>query len=232
MTIPTSELQKPGPSPLVELFELDLTVLGDIVYYFHAGTNQIAQPVFWQGIEYAPFPVEADGFDKAGQGTQVRPTIRVANVSQDISALCRAFDDLIGGKITRRRTFLKYLDAVNFTGGMNPTADPTVEFPDEIWFVNRKAEENDIFITFELASAFDAAGKQLPGRQCIANTCTWLYRGPECGYAGGFVDINGNATADASLDVCSKALATGCKPRFGAFAVLPYGGFPAAGLVR
>jgi lambda family phage minor tail protein L len=115
---------------------------------------------------------------------------------------------------------------------VNPTADPDAHFADEIWFVNRKAEENAVFIDFELATASDVSGAKIPRRQCIANVCTWQYRGAECGYAGGAVaDINDVPTAVLASDQCGKRLAS-CKLRFGAFAKLPYGGFPAAGSVR
>lgn len=233
MSVPTSELQKLAPSALVELFELDATALGGSVFYFHAGTNELRLPVWWQAIEYQPYPILASGFERSGRGPLPQPKLRVADVTGDVTVLVLAYDDLVGAKVTRRRTFKKYLDAVNFTGGVNPTADPTAAFPDEIWYVNRKAEAvPGVYADFELASAADVAGVQLPRRQCIANVCPWIYRGPECGYAGGAVaDENDVATSDINADQCSKSL-TGCKLRFGTFAQLPFGGFPAAGLIR
>lgn len=233
MTLPTVEIQKLEPSALVELFELDATALGGPVVYFHAGTNQLSLPVTWQGIEYSPYPIQASGFEKTGRGAQPQPRLQIADITGDVTALNIAYDDLVGAKITRRRTFLKYLDAVNFPGGVNASADPTIAFPDEIWTVNRKSSAVPGWICeYELASASDVAGVQLPRRQCIANVCAWIYRGPECGYAGGPVaDQNDIPTSDPSLDVCGKRIPS-CKLRFGQFATLPYGGFPAAGLVR
>ena len=231
MTI-ASDLQKLAPGALIELFILDATALGGDVTRLHAGTNELRASVVWQGATYAPFPIEASGFELSGRGALPQPKVRVANVTGLITALCMELNDLVGAKFTRKRTLVKYLDAVNFTGGVNPTADPTQEFPDEIWFVNRKAEENKVFVEFELAAAFDVQGVKLPRRQVIANVCSWLYRGAECGYAGGAVaDINDVATTVLANDQCGKRLAS-CKLRFGEFAELPYGGFPGAGLVR
>lgn len=237
MSVPTADIQSLGSSALIELFVLDTTGLSDAtgqseVFRFHAGTNKLRQAVVWQGYEYQPFPVDAGGFEVTGRGVLPRPTIRVANVSGLIGALCRTLQDLIGAKLTRKRTYVKYLDAVNFVGGVNPTADPNVYFHDDIWYVNRKSAENKVTVEFELAAAFDVQGVMLPRRQVVQNICPWRYRGAECSYAGGPVaTVTDDATSDPALDRCGKKLAS-CRLRFPEPADLPYGGFPGAGLIR
>jgi lambda family phage minor tail protein L len=227
-----SELQKLAPSAIIELFQLDLTIFGDQVYYFHAGTNGLNQPVVWQGQEYAPFPVQAGGFEQAVGGQMPRPTLVVSNVLGLITALALAYKDMLGAKVTRKRTMQKYLDAVNFDGGVNPTADPTAEFPDDVFFIDAKRNENPQFIEFELASSFDVQNVQLPKRQIIQNICPWRYRGAECGYTGtNYFNAADQVVATLAQDVCGKRL-TSCRLRFGQTAELPYGGFPAAGLLR
>jgi lambda family phage minor tail protein L len=147
-----------------------------------------------------------------------------------VGAIATANDDLIGVKFIRRRTFLKYLDAVNFAAG-NPTADANVHFDDEIWFIDRKASSDQVFVNFELASAFDLQGVQLPRRQCIQNVCTWRYRSAECSYAGpAIADKNDAGTTDINVDDCGKRL-NSCSIRF-PNAALPFGGFPSVGLIR
>lgn len=228
-----SDVQKLNPGAIFEGFELDATALGGDVLRWHSGVNALGNDVVWQGETYSRFPVEASGFERSTTGTLPRPVVKVANVSGLIGALARSLDDLMGAKITRRRTFVKYLDAVNFPGGVNPQADPNCAFGDEIWFIDRKAAENGVFISFELAAAFDVQGVKLPRRQAIQNVCTWRYRSAECGYTGeAMFDKNGNPTTDPALDQCSKRLSDGCKVRFGEFAQLPFGGFPGVGLVR
>ena len=227
-----SDVQKLNPGQLVELFELDPTSIGGSIVRWHSGVNGLGNNIVWQGNTYSRFPVEAQGFSKTGKGTMPRPSIRVANVSGLIGAMARELSDLVGAKVIRRRTFAKYLDAINYPGGVNPSADPNVGFPDEIWFVDRKAAENGVFIEFELAAAFDVAGVKLPRRQCIQNVCVWAYRSTECGYTGGPVaDKNDVRTTNAAQDQCGKRLAS-CKLRFGQHAELPFGGFPAVGLIR
>lgn len=235
MTTPetiTSELQKLQPSAIIELYQLDATPFGGDIYYFHAGTNNLTGNVVWQGDTYTAFPIQISGFEFNGKGQIPRPTMRVANVTSIITTLVLAYDDLLGAKVTRKRTMAKYLDAVNFDGGVNPNADSTAEFPDDIYFIERKITENKQVVEFELASSFDVQGVQLPRRQIIQNICPWKYRGAECGYAGtSYFDINDISVETLSADVCGKRLSS-CEARFGANNELPYGGFPAAGLLK
>jgi len=161
-----------------------------------------------------------------------RPRLRVANVTGAITALVLTYQDLVGAKITRKRTLAKYLDAVNFEGGVNPTADPLAEFADDVYYVDRKSRETRDVVEFELAASFDLEGVTLPRRQIVQNVCPWRYRGSECGYTGmAYFDANDQAVGSSSLDVCGKRLSS-CKARFGQNAELPFGGFPAAGLIR
>lgn len=225
-----SDIQSLAPGFIVELFEFDGTAIGAAVFRWHNGVNELGNNVVFDGESYARFPIEAEGFERSTKGTIPRPILRLANVTGLISALARENNDLCGAKITRIRTFKKYLDATNFPGGVNPSADPNARMPDEVWFVDRKASENGIFIEFELAAAFDVTGVKLPRRQCIQNVCPWVYRSAECGYAGGPVaDKNDQPTTDPALDKCGKRI-TSCKLRFGEFNELNFGGFPGVGL--
>jgi len=235
MTTPqtiTSEIQKLAPSAIVDLFILDLTELGGSVYRFHAGTNNLRQDIVWQANTYTAFPVQATGFEYNGNGQLPRPKFVAANLTGVLSLLAITYADLIGAKVTRKRTLKKYLDAVNFTGGVNPDADPTAEFPDEIYYVDRKSAETRDVVEFELSASFDVQGVKLPRRQIIQNVCPWRYKGTECGYAGtNYFDVNDNAVGSVAQDVCGKRLES-CQLRFGTTAELPFGGFPAAGLIR
>ena len=228
-----AEIQSLSPSAMIELFVLDMTgTYSGGFLYFHAGTNGLNQPITWQGQQDDPWPISAKGFDMTTQGTLPQPQITIANIGGVLSGEVQANDDLVGCKITRKRTLAKYLDAVNFPGGTNPTADPTAEFSDDVFFIDRKATETRDVVEFELAAAFDVAGVQLPRRQIIQNVCTWRYRGTECGYTGtSYFDVNDQPVGSAGLDVCAKRLSS-CKARFGANSPLPFGSFPAAGLTR
>jgi lambda family phage minor tail protein L len=232
MTI-KSDIQKLDPGHLVELFKIDLLPIGiDEQYYFHNGVNELGTDVTWDGQVYTRFPIEAEGFERNGSGSQPRPKLRVANITGLIGQLARDNQDLVRAKVTRMRTFLKYLDAVNFTGGVNPTADPTVAFPEEIWYVDQKVSANMVLVEWELAAATDLTNVLLPRRQCIQNVCTWRYRSAECSFSGGAVaDINDQPVTDIDLDVCGKRL-NSCRLRFPAPLEMTFGGYPAVGLIR
>lgn len=237
MTVPTpskiaAEIQTLAPSAIIEMFEIDTAAVGGGIYRFHPGKNNLIADLVWQGNTYTAFPIEATGFEWNGRGQLPRPKLITSNVLGTISALVLANEDLIGCKVTRIRTLAKFLDAVNFPGGVNPTADPTAEFARDIYYVDRKGNESRDTVEFELAAALDLAGVALPRRQIIQNYCPWKYRGSECGYTGtSYFDINDTSVASAAQDVCGKRL-TSCRARFGQTAELPYGGFPAAGLLR
>lgn len=223
------------PGALVELFDLDMSIIGGDVFHFHAGTNQLGGSVVFGGVTYLPMPIAAAGFAKSGSGPFPRPVLTVSNVGGAITALILEHQDLIGCKVTRRRTLAQYLDAVNFPGGVNPTADPTQEYPRDIYTISRRASETQQAVQFELANPVDQPGLTLPARVVMKNTCTWTYKSAECGYVPGpMFDTNDASVVDPLQDFCGHRLSS-CKSRFYGKAgtqksvVLPYGGFPGAG---
>lgn len=226
----TADIQGLEPGARVELFELDATMIaGGSLLRFHG--YQQAETIWWQGNEYTPWPIAADGFAKTSEGQQPTPKLSVGNVDGSISSLCILFDDLVGAKLMRHVTLGKYLDAANFQDG-NPSADPTQEFPRDIWFIEQKSAETNEVVEFELKSALDFQALMLPRRQIIANLCPFAYKGPYCNYTGpAMFDANDQPVTNPALDVCSKRM-SGCKARFGATNVLNFGGFPAASLIR
>ena len=224
------QLQSLEPSAIIELFQLELTeaVNGiDQTYYYHAGTNELTANVTFDGQEYTATAIEVDGFETSSKGVLPRPSMRIGNTGNAISALLLLYNPL-QAKVTRIQTCKKFLDAVNFTGGTNATADPTAKFEDQIYYIDRVANENPQLVEFELASKLDLVNIALPGRQVLEH-CPWVYRAEStCGYKGTkYFDINNNPTTEAN-DVCGKRY-TSCTLRFPE-GDLPFGGFPGARL--
>ena len=413
----TADAQQLEPGGRVTLYELDASSFGADQLFFHQHLQ--SGVIWWQGQEYGPWPIKAEGFGRTGDQPPT-PKLSVSNIDGRITVLCLMFGDLVGARVIRRQTLVKYLDGENFPAIVNlvnfsnnpngagwtsngaaavrlpqevadgitftptrissnggtsnnlraplrtlsvavgqtavstiyvrfgtsqrvrlvlsntvagsyreslfnlnsdgsvaaatsaagpmellgfepvaggvirikarityngsnsapptlqvgptsavvgqdvillgaqlelgpigsnfqvttndpvkdrqPTADPNEHFQDEVWFIERKTSEDKETVEFELTTAIDLNGEQLPGRQIIAGVCGALirggYRGPYCGYTGPAVaDANDVPTTDPSRDQCS-GLVRGCKLRFGADKPLPYGGFPAAGLLR
>lgn len=257
------DIQKLSAGTIIILYELDArAVTGDNsqIYYFHNGLNELGNDVVFGGIEYVRYPIEASGFEKRGDGRLPRPKISVSNAFGVIGQLSNLNNDLYGAKLTRTRTFLKYLDSVNFKNNtnlldalnntinsssgapilvpssgpfVNPYADPNQKIDEEIYFVDRKSSENKILVEFELRAIHDLTNVKLPRRQVIQNICLWEYRSANCGYGNGpaVADENDNPTNDLAKDKCGKRLSS-CRLRFPNELPLPYGGFPGAGLTR
>lgn len=380
----TADAQRLEPGSYVVLYEIDATEIGAGILRFHSYTR--VGSIWWQGLEYSPWPVEGRDF-AVTSGQPPTPKLKVANLEGSISALCHYYEDMVGARVTRRRTLGKYMDGVNFpnnnllfesrviagggwssngagnvytynrpgpdglnnatrvvkaaSGGggfftsannrhpilagetftlsadilspnlprirmvidnmpnsaitltaigptwsrisytgtaasnipgtvifypvladasswtievanvqlergpvatpfgaknagltINPTADPDEHWPDDIWYVERKVNEDDEAVEFELATAMDFANQFLPRRQIIADHCPFIYRSAECGYAGGPVAlVDDTPTANISLDNCGKRQLS-CELRFGENEPLSFGGFPAARMMR
>ena len=182
MAIPVSALQSINPGSVIELFTIELiTALHgtNTLYRFHNGANLNANgEIVWDGNSYLRFPIECTGFEFGSTGTLPRPQISISNIFGTITAIIQdvnqttAGNDLNGAKFTRIRTLARYLDAVNFpdrdsnNNPVNPfgTPDPTAEFPQEIYFLDRKVTETRDKVTWEAQSALDLVNVKLPQR--------------------------------------------------------------------
>ncbi len=229
------DLAEIAPSAIIELFEmtLDSTLHGSTdTYRWHNGANaNVSGNIVWNGNSYVRLPIKADGFEYSNTGTLPRPTLTISNLDGVMTTLLllvnvtTAGNDLGGATVKRIRTLKKYLDG-------EAAADPHAKFPDEVWYIDRKANESRDTVTFELASKFDLAGVMIPKRQIIANICQWQYRSTECGYTGSnYWNINDQTVGTLAEDKCGKRLSS-CKLRFGATSELPFGSFPGAGLTE
>ena len=242
--------------------DLALHGSSDIYRFHAGSNEKIDSNIVFGGQTYTRLPIKADGFEYTNTGTLPRPTLTISNLDGTMTTLLllvnatTAGSDLGGAEVRRIRTLRKFLDAANFVtpnflitqggdqlvtqsgdniltvSGFAPSADSNAKFPDERWFIDRKANESRDSVTFELASKFDLAGQKLPKRQIIANVCQWKYRSSECSYTGSnYFDVNGNTVSTLAADVCGKRVES-CKLRFGNNAQLPFGSFPGAGLTQ
>ena len=177
-----NNLQSINPSAIIELFKLQLSTAihgANTTYRFHSGSNLNANnKIVWKTEEYLRFPIKAEGF-AFQKGQLPRPKLLVSNAGNvgsslaglSISAILLTVNettpgnDLTGATLTRIRTLAKFIDAANFANGQNADADPNAEFPQEIYFIDRKSSETRELVEFELAAPTDLAGVLIPGRQ-------------------------------------------------------------------
>lgn len=173
-------------------------------------------------VTYEPYLIETSGFEITGSNKLPNPKIVFSNLplyKEDGSLRKRGkftsfnnlHDDLIGFRLTRIRTYRRFLRAID--GVQQSTYAPSAHFTPDQWWFNRKIEESIKSCAYELASVFDVEGIRFPRRRMYSNYCPWVFKGPECGYTG------------TSYNFCPKNLEA-CKERFGEDANLPFGGFP------
>ena len=197
-----ADVQKGWHSAIVEMFDIDLTAItGDPedIFYF---TNQLKPDetkIQWKGKTYEALPLLSSGYETNTTGQIAQPVLTVANIFGTFTDVIKNLEDLVGGKVTRRRTFAKYLDG-------EPEADTLQEFPIDIYYIERKTEETALSITWQLNSVMDLEGLQLPRRVITQNHCLWRYRSSECGYTGAPV-FNSNDEVISTSGLSAEAAA-------------------------
>lgn len=201
------DIQAPdtGASPEVELYTIDLTILGGSVHHLTPAPNDGSLVVFG-GVTYSPLPIKVEGMKWTGDGKFPRPTVSISNISLALHAQVVSMGDMVAGLFTRNRTHKKYLDG-------EPGADSTAMYPPDIYEINRKLKHNKQYLQFELKSPLDMEGKFLPRRQVLP-FCQHTYRswdgssfdytGVTCPYTDtDYYDETGAATS-AENDRCGK----------------------------
>lgn len=219
------ELAKLEQTALLDLFDVDMRQLtgkdgnrGEL-FRFYAGTNELTQPIIWQGNRYTPFGVKAEGFEMSGQGASNRPTLTVINFDGFVTALSNNFEQCLGAIVRRRQVYAQFLDAANFKAG-NRNADPQQERV-SYYLIEQLTTLTQDIATFTLALPTETDNAVI-NKRTILVTCPWVYRSTECGYTGNPVaDEKDQPTTDPKKDKCSGCL-RGCQLRNN---TLNYGGF-------
>lgn len=176
----------------------------DNILRFHNNIRVFDSYIFWQGKTFFPAPIQAEGYEISSRG--ILPTPRLSMSSQSdqeteilslIRRAIRKYGDIVGAKVTRIRTYAKFLDKNNFadiakydgTDGSYLSAfpegyepDPYAELPRDIFFIERKASESKTAIVYELSSSLDVEGIKLPRRTVQSRKCGFAYRGCGCFY--------------------------------------------------
>lgn len=175
------------PDTIIELFEIDLGEQ-DGVYRFHPGKNDTKDIMLSDenGVlqTYYPLPIESSGYEYNGDGKLPRPKLLFANPQGLLTDAIKRRNDLIGRPVVRKRIFLKFLDHENFPNNLNPFAipDPQSRFADDVFKINKKVQENKVYIEYELISPLELEDINIPARIMVANYCPWIYRGIGCRY--------------------------------------------------
>ena len=87
----------------------------------------------------------------------------------DLRYYCQTHGNNMGNTITMNNpNTIQQTTSSTTTSQSNPygTPDPTAEYPQEIYKIDRKSAENRAVVQFELAAAFDLANIRIPLRVC------------------------------------------------------------------
>lgn len=211
MSVPRSEIQTLAPGAIISLFILNTAIIGGSggsggFYYFCSQLNPLGGNVVWNGVTYTAIPVAANGFETSTNGSLPHPTFTISNLDGLMAGLVDSLGDLVGSVVTRIQVLVKYLDAVNFSGG-NANANPSANFPIDVWVIEQKTAETYDTLVFEMVAASDAQGIVLPSRLIQNNNCPSSYKN---------ADGSGMCPYTGPLSTCDHGLSTpnGCKVHF------------------
>jgi lambda family phage minor tail protein L len=174
------------PTAILEFFRIYPDTINKPTTYIPIHNGSVFENnLYWQNIQYIPVPFESEGFEINGNGQLARPKIRIANKDYLITSLLQNNKDFKNAKFVRKRTFLKYIDDLNFDGG-NPfgSQDYTAEISNEEYLIGQKTTENKYYVEFELTSPLDLENFEVNHRKILAKYCYWQYRGQGCNYKG------------------------------------------------
>ena len=198
---------------LVELFEV--TLPSGTILYLHNGldydTGTVGENIYFPNElgntlnEYLAFPIEVTGIEYTSQGSNNRPSLRMANIPQlaggrgnnangvdDEQTMYNVLqaeglftaDDLVNSKVVYRSTLLKH----TFRNG--DSAQLPTEFPKGVYYIEKVQQEDNMFINYELVSPADMEGLVLPARFAVGKYCAWEYQGLLHGRGGCPVPAN------------------------------------------
>ena len=173
------------PSTLISLYSIDLSkkTNSSDFYRFHGGENGYQGSITFKTKTYNYFPVKVDGFAYQDQKPP-RPKVSFDNTDSFMSLKLKYFDNFLGYRFTRLRTFVKFLDDSNFVNARNPHSTDRSSFPEEEYVFNKKITENSSVVEFELSSPLDLEVAGVPARDIVYNACRWCYRSKiGCGYS-------------------------------------------------
>ena len=182
-------------SPVIDLYELEIGTGTNNKLFFHAAkdldNNTASNDLIFDGNTYVTLPILMDDIEKQTSGAMNRPSLVIANVESMlktgsdfktemenetwngaidgvvVDSETFKLDDLVGQRVTRRRTLEKYtgVDTVPY------------EFDSETFIIDRLAAKTALVCELELSSPADLAGVRVPGRQVIGKYCPWIYQG-------------------------------------------------------
>lgn len=193
---------------LIHLYEITFPAPYNETVYLHNGldfADGTGKNIYFPTVdgttlnEYIAFPITVSGIEINSGGGSTKPSLIMANLpvlgrslvnNQDgtddeetlediISAAgIDSAEDFLYATVTCRTTLLKYTNKV----GDSPSLP--VEYPKNVYTIDRIAAESSATIEFELTTPADLDDVILPNRKVVGKYCSWEYQGALFGRGG------------------------------------------------
>lgn len=173
------DLQKLDPgSELVCLYELEYKE-GTFIYFMSGLESDLTTAQFRDFDDpttirtYTAIPAQLQGLELKNDGAINRPVLDIGNATTALSGAVGTvdYDTFLGFKFIKRTTLKKYL--YNESGDANPP----VEFPRQIYIMDRIKARDKTKVSIEMVAPFDISEVKLPGRLVMPDRCPFIYQG-------------------------------------------------------
>ena len=149
----------------------------------HSNSSQI-ENLKVGNTTFISIPIEMQDVEYSSSGALNRPTISIGNIEGAFSDVnfgsSTVYDFIIGGKVTKRTTFEKFVDKFNTdfpAGDLESLENNLIILRKEKFIIDRVTNKNIIGVTFELASPYDLHTVKVPGKVIYSGHCPYLYKG-------------------------------------------------------
>lgn len=156
--------------------------------------------VVFRGDTYNSFGLEIDEVTQDAKGGLHDLSVSVSNVTREISAYVELYD------LRGARVMIQYVHSANL-------ADDEAVVLEERYEIMSIHVKGSTFVTFRLGHD-RISQHQFPSGRFLRDSCRWVYKSVQCGYAGGL------AACDKILEGPNGCRAHANVARFGAFPLL------------
>ena len=153
--------------------------------------------IIYDGVTYTKFPIKHEFTSENTQNQIDGVVVSVSNVSRLIEAYLMNYN-LRGKRVDIIMIWMDHLDDAD--------AHKTQSYFIDTYTATEEA------VSFNLTSKFDLMDVALPGRTCLRNYCSSVFKSTECGYAGA------ETTCNKTLQKCREL---SNQVRFGGFPSVP-----------
>jgi lambda family phage minor tail protein L len=131
--------------------------------------------ITFDGVLYTAFGISHSSVDENSAGEVDTVTLTLSNASRLIQAYLELYD------WRKKKVIIKQI-------WLDDLSTPTNVKEDSYYVDSYSASYESV--SFILSTLFNLSGVQIPSRRYERNSCSWRFKGAECGYAGAETTCN------------------------------------------